>query len=118
MGYYEEQKKINIFLKEKFKALITGDIKKLDIHKLVLELTTQHAMSKKYIMTRITDLLIEYPIVIEKNGDKKIDVSYKQDKYDPENGLVPFRVYDYHYNVPQTKSIKKWFESNNYHYDW
>ena len=68
MGYYDEQRKVNIFLKDKFKALITGDVKKLDIHKLVLELTTEHAMSKKYIIGRINDLLIEYPIIVEKNG--------------------------------------------------
>lgn len=68
MGYYEEQRRVNIFLKEKFKAVITGEVKQLDVHKLVLELTTEHAISKKYILSRVNDLLIEYPIVKEKKG--------------------------------------------------
>jgi len=73
MGYYETQMKVNVFLKEKFKGLIVGEYKELDIHKLMLEITTQYPIGQKYVMQRIKDLLKEYTIIVQKEDKLLIE---------------------------------------------
>jgi len=68
MSYYNDQQRINIFLNEKFKDLELGIIRKLDIHTLVMDQTTQHPISKKYVLGRINDLLKIHHKIREKDG--------------------------------------------------
>lgn len=68
MAYYDEQKRVNIFLLNKFRALLSGEEQDINILKMKLEITTEHAVSMGYVDKRIDYLVSIYPAVKKEDG--------------------------------------------------
>lgn len=58
---YETQRRVNIFLADKVRQLLAGEIESVHILTMKLNLTTEHAISTNYIDKRINILLEQYP---------------------------------------------------------
>ena len=68
MSYYKDQQKVNVFLSEKFNALVKGEFTKLEVNALVLHLTEEFAIPEKYVRKRVDLLLSIYPGVELRDG--------------------------------------------------